>query len=231
MKWDLDQPWCIGIEDYKTLTNYIDSSSFSLILELGSGLSTFQLAEDFPHIRILSLENDYKIREKNNQILQSNGKDYAQILFAPIKKSICQGAIFETYDFKTLKHNSQIDLLIVDGPVEKKFPLGREASLYFLFDKLAIGAVIGLDDYHRSSAKATVNNWLTTFGNSIAIEEETSSFIVLRKKSECLRYPLNLGLAWRSHKLMVPKIIRKVRSSIHSKLINSIPKNKNSKSK
>lgn len=220
IKWDLDQPWCIGIEDYKTLTNYIDSSSFNLIVELGSGLSTFQLAEDFPNVKILSLENNSKIMEENNQTLKSNGKDYAQILFAPIKKSICQGAIFETYDFKTLKNNSQIDLLIVDGPVEKEFPLGREASLYFLFDKLAIGAVIGLDDYHRSSAKATVNNWLTVFGNSIAIEEETSSFIVLRKKSECFRYPFNFNLAWRSYKLIIPKITTKVRSNIRSKFTN-----------
>lgn len=221
IKWDLDQPWCLGIEDYKTLIKHLDSNKLNLIVELGSGLSTFQLAEDFPNTKIFSLENDPKIREDNNQTLKSNGKHSAQILLAPIKKSICKGAIFETYDFKVLKKYSHIDLLIVDGPVEKKFPLGREASLYFLFDQLAIGAVIGLDDYHRDSAKATVKNWLTFFDKSLSIEEETSSFVVLRKQSEFPKYNFNLRLALRSYRVLIAPFLRKVRTRIRSKLFSN----------
>ncbi|AFZ45125.1 hypothetical protein PCC7418_3000 [Halothece sp. PCC 7418] len=218
VKWDLDSPWCIGSEDYNTLTKYVDGKSPRLIVELGSGLSTFQLANDFPEATLISLENDPRIREQNLQTLEFNQKNSANILLAPIKLQFYKGASFITYDFNKIKNTSQIDLLIVDGPVERLFPMGRESSLYFLFNQLAIGAIIGLDDYHRTSAKSTVSNWLSVFGNSLLLQEETDSFAVLRKKSECVKPKLGISLALKSYKALTQSLLVNTRRTISFKL-------------
>lgn len=156
-----------------------------LVVELGSGQSTFQLAQDFPNSSVYSLENDKKYLEKSNNELLVYGFKNAKIILATIKTISWQGAIYSTYDMSYLKKIQSIDFLIIDGPVERLYPGGREAALYLLFDMCAIGAVIGLDDYHRKTAKRAVSNWLETYGEAIILEQETSSFAVLRKVSEC----------------------------------------------
>lgn len=55
-KYDLDGLWSIGNSDYRLLTSYIEDDPNNLILELGSGQSTFQLADDFPESKVISLE-------------------------------------------------------------------------------------------------------------------------------------------------------------------------------
>lgn len=215
IKWDLDQPWCMGIEDYKLLTKHINNENLKLIVELGSGLSTFQLAEDFPNANLISLENDSTIKQSNIQTLESDySSNSASILLAPIKAQFCKGSMFVTYNFSKLESISEIDLLIVDGPVERLFPMGRESSLYFLFDKLAIGGIIALDDYHRTSAKLAVSNWLSVFGDSLSLEKETDSFAILRKKSECLKPKMGIRLALSSYKALAKSLLVNTKRSI-----------------
>ena len=195
IKYDLDGSWSIGSQDYLTLMKHVDGIKINQIVELGSGQSTFQIAEDFPNSILLSLENDPEIANKNSTILGSIHKPSSQVVYAPVKIQHRCGMGFITYDFNSLNEKKSIDLLIVDGPVERLYPMGREASLYFLFDKLAIGAIIGLDDYHRVSGKKAVNNWLSVFDDSLKIKEETSTFAVLVKISECSKPKFNLSLA------------------------------------
>ena len=184
-KLDLDAPWCIGSEDYATLVKHTSGQKIKQILELGSGQSSLQLAKDFPMANLLSFESDIKFTEKARESLLQNGISNAKIEHVPIKPHLWKGGVFMTYDMSIIKDINPIDLLIVDGPVERLFPLGREASLYLLFDKCAQNCLIGVDDYHRKSGHDSVNNWLYTFGDSLSIVEKTATFAVLRKVSEC----------------------------------------------
>ena len=191
-KWNLDAPWCLGSEDYTTLVKHTGHRNVRQILELGSGQSTFQLAQDFTDAELCSLENDPTFWQKTNNALSQNGFSNACVMLASIRAQLWKGGLFMTYDMSVVRNILPIDLLVVDGPVERLFPIGREAALYLLFDKCVPGAVIGLDDYHRESAKTAVKNWLVTFGDSLTLVEETASFAVLRKVSECTHPKMTL---------------------------------------
>lgn len=182
--YDLDSPYSIGSKDYRTLKKHIDNvfpTGPGSILELGSGTSTFQLARDYPATRLYSLESDRAIQEKNqHEVSKKEAHSTVSIIYAPIRLQMYQG-VFLCYDFSGLPHDSIFDVLIVDGPVERLYPKGRESALYFLFDRLHVGALIALDDYHRETAERAVRNWLNVFADTLETVESTSSFVVLRK--------------------------------------------------
>lgn len=187
-KRNLDGPYGIGLTDYRTLTaclrDAFGASGPRTILELGSGQSTLQLADDYPDATILSLENLLEIGIENAKQLQQAGANNASILQAPVRTRLIGGGVYPTYSLKNLPDGFLCDVLIVDGPVERLYPLGREAALYELFDVLSVDGIVALDDYHRPSAKMAVLRWQTMYAGCLEIVEETSSFVVLRKVSE-----------------------------------------------
>ncbi|KJR97814.1 MAG: hypothetical protein VR65_22595 [Desulfobulbaceae bacterium BRH_c16a] len=189
--WDLDGPWGIGKEDYMTfISNSGSLSSVENILELGSGNSTCQLAKDFPNTKIISLESSSIYAQESEELLLSNSLHNAVVLFSPLRLLYFKRGLFLTYSPSVLQGKScRFDLMLIDGPPENSCPRGREAGLYAFFNRLSVGSIIGLDDYHRERARRTVANWFIIFGSAIEIVDETKSFVVLRKTKE---YPENL---------------------------------------
>lgn len=185
---NLDGPYGMGLADYHTLTRNLRAVFGTCgprrILELGSGQSTLQLSDDYPDATIYSLENLPEIAKENSDQLRRAGANNASILYAPVRTRVIGGGIYPTYSLEKLPHGFSCDVLIVDGPVERLYPLGREAALYVLFDALSVGGIIALDDYHRSSAKTTVRHWQAVYADSLKEVEVTPSFAVLRKVSE-----------------------------------------------
>lgn len=191
-EWDLDAAYAMGSDDYSLLKEYVPSDA-KVIVELGSGESSCQIAHDFPQAKLYSLESLEPYQRRTRDLLKRHGLQNAEVLLAPIHIQRWQGGIYRTYDFAGLDQAPSIDILLIDGPVESLFPQGREAALYLLFERCRAGAIIGLDDFHRPSAKAAVKSWIETFGNSIEILRETDSFIVLRKAEDCRRPRQDLG--------------------------------------
>jgi len=222
LSWNLDAPWAMGSGDYRTLYGYLDQIRPRTIVELGSGQSTFQLAHDFSEAVLLSLENDFTLSQDHNRRLAVLGMHRANVIYSPIRLQFRKGGLYFVYDTKNLMKflddESKIDCLLVDGPVEAMYPLGREASLYFLFDRLAVGAVLALDDYHRDSAKQTVQKWLATFGDSLVLREETDSFAVLQKSAECECPVYTLALAMRSYATVPRTAARTLRRAMSNRL-------------
>lgn len=216
--YDLDGPWSIGSDDYLCLLNHVNKKNIRKILELGSGQSTFQLANDFPNAQVISLENDPDIAKSNRLVLDKIKHGNSQILYSPVMLQFKSGGGYMTYNMDLLKDIQGIDLLIVDGPVEKLYPMGREGSLFFLFDKLAVGAIVGLDDYHRDSAKTAVANWKMVFKDSIRVRQETESFAVLEKVAECDKARLNLSLAFYSYINLLKSLYRIYRRKLGLRL-------------
>lgn len=208
LRWDLDSPWAMGSDDYNLLKQHIFGEGPKTIVELGSGNSTFQFACDFPDSSVISLENGALYVTENGDKLRAMGICNTQIMYAPILFQTFCGGGYMTYDASSLPEDITIDCLLVDGPVEAKYPLGREASLYILFDKLSVGAIIGLDDYHRDSARKTVKNWLSVFGDSLSLVEETASFAVLRKTAVCNRPHQTISNRARSYAALAMSITK-----------------------
>lgn len=222
LSWNLDAPWAMGSEDYRTLYGHLDQIQPRTIVELGSGQSTFQLAADFSGTRLLSLENDISLCQDHNSRLAVLGMDSANVIYSPIKLQFRGGGLYFTYDTKNLTNflgdESKIDCLLVDGPVEAMYPLGREASLYLLFGRLAVGAVVALDDYHRDSANEAVQNWLAVFAGSLELLEETESFAVLQKSAECERPVYTMELALRSYVMLPRTLARMLKRAMSNRL-------------
>jgi hypothetical protein len=185
---DLDGPYGIGLTDYHTLTTRLrdafGSSGPGTILELGSGQSTLQLAADYPDSKIVSLENLPDFGAENTEQLRRAGASNASILHAPVRTRMIGGGVYPAYSLENLPDGFRCDVLIVDGPVDRLYPLGREAALYELFDALSVGGIVALDDYHRQSAKIAVQRWQIMYAGCLDVVEETPSFVVLRKVSE-----------------------------------------------
>lgn len=185
---DLDGPYGIGLTDYHTLTTNLrqafGSSGPGTILELGSGQSTLQLAVDYPDAKIVLLENLAEFGVQSAEKLRRLGASNASILHAPVRRRMIGGGVYPTYSLENLPDGLHFDVLIVDGPVERLYPLGREAALYELFDALSVGGIVALDDYHRPSAKMAVRRWHIMYAGCLEVVEETHSFMVLRKVSE-----------------------------------------------
>src|SRR5690606_35725256 len=146
--------------------------------------STLQLATDYPDAKILSLENLPEFGVESAEKLRRAGASNATILHAPVRTRMIGGGVYPVYSLKNVPDGIRCDVLIVDGPVERLYPLGREAALYDLFDLLSVGGIVALDDYHRRSAKMAVRRWQIRYAGCLDVVEETPSFAVLRKVSE-----------------------------------------------
>ena len=190
--WDLNAPYAMGIDDYILFKKYVPLGA-KIIVELGSGESSCQIAQDFPQSQIYSLESLELYQHRTRALLDRHGLQNAKVLLSPIHIQWWRGGLYRTYDPAPLDQVPSIDVLLIDGPVERLFPQGREAALYLLFERCRPGAIIGLDDYHRLSAKAAVRRWNETFGDSLETLMETNSFIVLRKEYDCHSPRNNIG--------------------------------------
>lgn len=215
----LDAPWAMGSEDYRTLLRAVNQRTQGVVLELGSGKSTLMLAKDLPEASLRSLENDRIYQRETAELLRRAGYSSACVMLSQIRMQFCKGAPFVTYDFDEAAIKGGIVILLIDGPVERLYPMGREAALYFLFDRLSIGCVVALDDYHRASSKEAVSNWRLVFGKSILVLDETESFVVLKKVGHSRRKILPLGVLVRSYWRFCIGLVRRTRRLVSSALI------------
>ena len=76
----------------------------------------------------------------------------------------------------------EMDCVIIDGPPVYTLR-GREACLYQVYDQIKIGGLVILDDFRRSYEKQIVENWLSVYPGSFAVEiiREDHHLVVLRK--------------------------------------------------
>ncbi len=76
----------------------------------------------------------------------------------------------------------EIDCVVIDGPPVYTLR-GREACLYQVYDQIKIGGLVILDDFRRSYEKQIVENWLSVYPSSFAVEiiREDHHLAVLRK--------------------------------------------------
>lgn len=136
------------------------------VLELGSGTSTLIAAyilESLDHGAIISLDHDARFAEKTRQLLrQHHLADRAQVVNAPLTP-LDNLNDQPWYTTDALAALPPIDLLIVDGPPDMITSQARYPALPLLFDYLADGALILVDDYMRRDEHAMVLRWLDTF--------------------------------------------------------------------
>jgi predicted O-methyltransferase YrrM len=178
--------WTINPDFAITIINNIILSKPSIILEMGSGVSTVIAAYSLKKIgggKIISLEHEQEFVEKNLQkIREHNLQEFAEIIYAPLKKWSEGTKEWLWYDTAKIEQIDTIDLVIVDGPPRKIQEMSRYPALPILFNKLSHNSVIILDDFKRKDMNTMIDLWLSQFPDfQQEIINTKSGCLILRK--------------------------------------------------
>jgi predicted O-methyltransferase YrrM len=139
------------------------------IVELGSGTSTLIAGYSaeragLQNTRIISLEHDALFADETRAALTRHSMEQtARIIHAPLTTLSLAGVDWHWYDLTDFPEIEVIDLLIVDGPPDLAQKMARYPALPVMFDKLADGALILVDDFMRQAEHTMVNRWLDEF--------------------------------------------------------------------
>lgn len=164
-------PWSTGAmrpAGLVTLLNDVWLRTPSLIVELGSGLSTILIARLLRQLgqgRLLAVEHDEVWAIRIQRQLDREGlADVADVVRAPLRPHVRSWGGSEWYDDHAIVaavDRSLIDLLVVDGP--PAWQLGSERARYpalgSLASSLAAGATVVLDDVERAGEQDVIARW------------------------------------------------------------------------
>jgi len=136
----------------------------SLVVELGSGLSTVLLAaklREMGHGRIVSIDHEADYAERTRSWLEMNGvADLVELRVAPLDPR--PGAPPEAppwYDEGVLEDLHAVDVLIVDGPPMPVHEHVRGPALDFFQKRFSADWLAFLDDADRRGEQQLVKKW------------------------------------------------------------------------
>ena len=131
-------------------------------VECGSGISTIVTALTLREVgggHVYSLEHSPEHARATRAELEKHGVGaYATIVDAPLETHTIDGQAWTWYATRDLP-NAPIDLLVIDGPPKRTGKLARWPVAPLLFDRLAPGAIVLLDDAARPDEQEAVRRW------------------------------------------------------------------------
>ncbi len=161
--------WAITPDTAKIILDIILREKPKLILEAGSGLSTIIAAYALQKLgegKVISLEEKEQYAATTTQNLKVHQlTDRATVVYAALTEHQIGGKTWLWYDISNLKELGEIDLLIVDGPIQHGRPekMIRYPALPILIKNLSKNAIIIMDDYHREDEKQILEAWSQEF--------------------------------------------------------------------
>ncbi|AFZ47932.1 hypothetical protein Cyast_1979 [Cyanobacterium stanieri PCC 7202] len=178
--------WTVNPDFAKTIMNNILISKPSLVLEMGSGVSTIIAAYSLKKLnqgKIISLEHKSDFVAQSRKQINDHGlQNFAEIIHAPLKKWHENQQEWLWYDISKIESIQSIDIVIVDGPPRKIQTMSRYPALPILFNKLTNNSIIILDDFKRKDLNKMVDLWLKKFSNfQLEVVNTKSGCLILRK--------------------------------------------------
>lgn len=136
------------------------------IVELGCGFSTLVMAKALQKLKstghIYSYEADEKYIAQCKQQLQEEGViEFVTIIYAPYKIIKLQNKQWNWYAIEN--ENSDIDMLIIDGPPKSLGALSRYPALPFFLPKMSAQFLICADDAARDDLQHIAELWKNEF--------------------------------------------------------------------
>ena len=154
--------WSAAPDFLKLIVDHALAAKPRTIVECSSGLTTLVLArccEINGEGEVFSLENGAEFAAKSRGEVERYGLGArSTVIDAPLKPVTVDGVEYQWYDFAQLPDRS-IDMLVVDGPPGFIQHHSRYPALPLLFDKLADGCVVFLDDAGRPDEVELVEMW------------------------------------------------------------------------
>jgi predicted O-methyltransferase YrrM len=160
--------WSASPDFLKIIAEHCLDAKPSCIVECSSGLTSLVLArccQSNKQGQLYSLENGHEYAEKTRQELaRYQLSDCASVIDAPLEKLVLREQTFQWYQTSKLPRKN-IDMLVIDGPPGFIQRHSRYPALPLLYEQLADGCVVFLDDAARADEKAIVEQWLAAYPN------------------------------------------------------------------
>jgi hypothetical protein len=158
-----DDSWALHPEVCQMLGRWIRAQKPRIVVEFGSGFSTYLIAAELrgiPGARLFSFEHHPLIHEKVQRGLTERGLDgQVRLSLCPLSIGLHSGRPLISYQIprRVWQAIPPVELAVVDGPPADAF--GREAAGYRLVPKMAPDGWILLDDAERPHERACVDRW------------------------------------------------------------------------
>lgn len=161
--------WSLGYDLAAKICDQLLTRKYSRMLELGSGSSSVlwaSIANREYLQEFISLEGSPTYYADTMKLLAQSGvaSDRVKLLLAPYKDYVLGGSTYQFYDLTDVLGSCDlVDFLLIDGPPGNLNAMSRYPALPLLWDKLAPGCRIVLDDGARPDEGRAVRRWLEDF--------------------------------------------------------------------
>jgi predicted O-methyltransferase YrrM len=158
------------------ICKYVLKHAPSVILEAGSGFSTVYIAACMKTLgtgTLISLEHEEQFTTVTKKLIkQLQLESFVSLHVAPLRLFSIGNKKWFWYDFESSLNNiTQIDLMIVDGPPQKKQPMCRYPAMPLIRNKFVKGSRLILDDVRRSDEQKIIQRWKKEFDIALEIFE------------------------------------------------------------
>jgi len=165
--------WSAAPDFIQLIVDYALTEKPQIIVECSSGLTTLVLARCCQINgagELYSLENGPEYASKTRSYFDRYGlDDYATVIDAPLEKVEVNGTEYLWYGTGELINglvDQGINMLVIDGPPGFIQNNSRYPALPILFNKLADGCTLFLDDAARDDEQELVESWLSEYPQS-----------------------------------------------------------------
>ncbi len=176
--------WAATPELAVTVLRQIIFNKPQTIVELGSGVTTlingYGLEKYSPNGKLISLDHDEDYAEITRRELHQHGlSTFIDLRFAPLIDTDLNGEQFKWYDLSDFPGDTEIDILIVDGPPVSTVKFARYPALPLLADHLSKSCKIIIHDTNRKEETGIVKRWLKEFPEFTADIRQTDKGITI----------------------------------------------------
>lgn len=153
--------WAASPDLLLTILQIVKKHKPSLVVELGSGVSTL-IASKSGARKIISLDNSDEFAQQTRELLKEHKVRGVEIRVATLKP-YANGS--DWYDTQKIQDLRKIDLLVIDGPPGSKNPEARYPALDQFKDRLSSKAVVIIDDVKREGERKLAEDFAKSMPN------------------------------------------------------------------
>jgi hypothetical protein len=160
--WPPPGGWALGANAIAWLLREMHARESHTVVELGPGTSSVILGcNNYLNLEMVGIEHDQRFVESVTKQLALNGLDTYRLVHIPLKALRHEHRTVQWYDDQILDVlPERIEVLIVDGPPNWSGTKNRSPAWPMLQDRMPNGAIVLVDDTHRSDERQMVNQWV-----------------------------------------------------------------------
>lgn len=220
--------WRLQRDTCQFLGRYCEEVRPKRVLEFGTGLSTRILAHEAArgHVQqVWCIDHLADFPGHPRAALAARGQQqFVQFVTCPIRLRYVAGKVFQYYALSRtfLKQLGLFDLVLIDGP--PYFFNSREPALYLLFEHLAPGSLVLLDDANRREREQRyLRNWQAYFGpgvETVVLLDDFKKGLALTWRTAAAPSPLRFPLRERREEswLSLRQEFRRLKGGVRRRL-------------